>query len=381
MLKFEPTIFETRDKVSSKLMNENNKNLDTDMSELIRQIAMIAGENNVLSDMIIMVNKAMTDTYNQLFEPTDDNTLFLTAKNSDLMYPEDIRDEWKAHIDDPTNLISLNRLSEDNQFSIWNDQTEQYSLKERVAIDRLVEKGDDGTTYEVKGSAENIFISDKPYIITSTGVTSGKMELTLGLRIYDKTLKTNTIRFIPFPGIGKVRLNSVIFKDVDDNTLSILEFDDQLLTLDTSNIYSTIPIILAFRNVDFKYVTFIFSTEEYIIEDTKQLSLGIQNLDVLSVQYSHISYVGFKIDTSSINYLSDVEILGTQLYDSVPRDYINFMFYDDLDSFNFITDDWFSRNETRVNVTDKDEIYLLVELNRYEDVSPLIKGIKVTFTE
>lgn len=350
----------------------------------------------------------------------------LDGRYGRIMFPE-VKQEWKCSRDVDTGFWTLHKIKEDKQFIDLISSTGKKQVKNGVVVERVTPNTDawiqEGMSIvETDSGVESMLIGEAvPYIMKAIGHSaptypSGSttaiidypedeklVDVHITIKKFLEGFKGNTLKVVPFPAIKSTAIHTIRFRDRLDNEVEVKWFDGKTLLSQAmpSNIgfemyrrYTT-PQLITFEPATFTSLEMEFWSNLEIYEGN--VALGVNLIDVSDVLYSHKSYVGYELDVTNCDRIVDVQFYTTPIrgnatikeketsledldYDNIlDEDTFNYMFFDDEEEFlnGDTSTDYLIRNEKSFNVANKDTLYLLVELMRTNNTSPVLSSIRV----
>lgn len=374
-----------RDKeVSSTKTREFQDRVRYELSSLYHRSLALTSELNAISSMITLTEKSSVPLLRNYISAIEDSSA------DDVITPSNIRT-------DPTGITALETAESHREYGIiCSKRVESVSaftdsagdLKGNITVIRSTLNGitDETPDAIIENNAKHIFDSRIPYIINFKKEDLSKASIYLDIKSDSIPIKLNALRFIPYPGVGSIILDGM-WKDgatevlgVNSTTLSTPEKTEVLTDTDYDKF--TMPSYIHTEVVSTADLRLSFSSRRYITE-MGGIVIGIGSLIGELNVYAKTSYAGFTITVPTGKKLYGLDIVPDCLFQTYSN--MNIMVYDDINHFNAMNSNFVKRCtgvSTSLNINpDADrKLYLLVELNAPNNISPALSKILVRYS-
>jgi len=354
-----------------------------ELSTLYHKTIALTGEINAITNLV---------TIN---ESSANSLLLKYIQDKELTSGYIAIDQWSERTD-PTSLTDNEKGEAHKQYGIFSSKRIQSKLSfiddtgkplpyinvTRTTLNGITEEAPDAI---IENNINHILDTQIPYIVRFKKENLNKAVLNIDIKSESLPIKFNALRFIPFPcgsvimeglwkdGFVNIKMNgNSVFQKAPQHTEGIIQ---------TSYDKYTLPAYIHTELVETGDFRLGLSSDNYITE-ISSICIGIGALIGELNVYNDVSYFGYTITLpDETPTLSSINIVPDRYSGSVNN--VSVYVYDNLNSFNNITDDYTvkcsSLSNSNLNIarnTDK-QLFILLKLEAQNNISPAISRLEV----
>lgn len=367
--------------VSSRDHRDFNDKLRYELSSLYHRSLAITSELNALSSMITLTEKSTVSMMRKYIDTLNllNSDVIIDAQTAPI-FPADLTDLQKAEQHSEFGIISAKRIESASVFLNSIGKLHDHLRVTRTTLNGIVDESPDQI---IENNTKHIFDRNIPYIIKFEKENLLRASIYLDIMSDSIPIRLNALRFIPYPGTGSVILDGY-WKDgsFPVKTNGNMSYEKPLGTyegdVDPSYDQYTLPGYIHSELINTLNLRLGFSSINYITE-LQSIVIGLGAVVGELNVYSEKSYIGYELQIPEGKSLKNLQIHSDIYSPSLSN--MSIYIYNDINHFNTMNDNYITRTygSTDLNISGPGPLYLLVELDSVNNISPALSKITARF--